>query len=579
MPVFISRFIAYSLLAALVGAGVLPTLVLAGDASSHTQSGHNETLALPNMSKKVDVAIESLPIGQALEALAAQGPFNLVRGEGLDQSVSFAFHNVPLGHVLLALKQMGQLYYLVEDNTLYVSQRRGVAASSIHQRTGHLIEVKFLPASLVADFLNQTLFYTSGEGAMQAAVADPISNTVILNVDDSEAKRAANLVNTLDVPREKLVWNFNYQNVLEAAEALAASVFQNGSSPLILSQGGSGGGGASAGGGNAGGGLAASPGANTQAINQITVDQSSIVEGQGTEQLTAMGETSTNGKKVIPRSQQVNTQQLSLGSQGPVLLPDTRTNTLTFLGTAQQVAQARSFLETFDRQRQQVYLELSIIELSDSLTKLLTPSVQATLGKSGITLGFNAALNNRSTAGYVNPIQTTSNFNAALNFLHQEGKLKVMARPSVLTMHEEEAHISVVDEVIQGFSNVSDQNNNIVAQVPNVTGAGISLNILPRIAPNGDVSLRVNPVISFPQPNIVNNIQLISLREMVAQNIVLREGESFVLGGLKQQVQQKVKNTVPGLGQIPVLGNLFSSFDGRNDNKELLIMITPHVRH
>jgi general secretion pathway protein D len=393
------------------------------------------------------------------------------------------------------------------------------------------------------------------------------------------------LVHQLDAPRERRTWHLSFQNAIDVAEALAASVFHNGSSPLIMASGQGGGGSASSSSAGAAGNASSTDAAGGQATpspsgsqaHSITIERETLQEGSGSNSLMGSSDNTTGGKSVTYRQRGKITEQISLGANGPILLPDTRSNTLTLMGTAQQIQQAETFISEYDRQRQQVYLELSIIELSDGLTRIITPSIQAQLGKSGINLDFNGSLNNTSSVGYIRPIQNTANFNAVLNFLQQEGKLQVLAKPSVLATHAEEAHISVMDEVIQGFSEVSDQNNNIVARVANITGAGISLNILPHVAANGDVSLRVNPVISFPQANAANNIQLISLREMIAENLILKDGQSFVLGGLKQHLENKTRNSFPGLGNIPVLGNVFNTLDGRHNTSELLIMITPHV--
>jgi type II secretory pathway component GspD/PulD (secretin) len=240
------------------------------------------------------------------------------------------------------------------------------------------------------------------------------------------------------------------------------------------------------------------------------------------------------------------------------------------------LAKADEFIQEFDRQRQQVYIEMAIIELSDSLDKILTPSIQARLKQ--VTLGFNTNLTGQSLATYVkNPIQNTSNFSAILNFLNTESKLKVISRPSVLVLNNEDATIKIEDEVIQGFTDVRDQNNNIVARVAQQASAGIVLHVRSRIGANGDISMMVQPQFSFPQKSSTGDIQLISSRTWLTENVILKEGQSFVIGGLTQSNDRQRNNKIPVIGEIPFLRGLSNTYDGSHQNKELIIMLTPRL--
>ena len=87
------------------------------------------------------------------------------------------------------------------------------------------------------------------------AVADPITNIVMLKTDAQDAKEAALLVEQIDVTRPSKTWRLNFARADELAAALASSIFANGSSPsILLAGGGAGAGGTGGGGGGAGGG-------------------------------------------------------------------------------------------------------------------------------------------------------------------------------------------------------------------------------------------------------------------------------------------------------------------------------------
>ena len=592
-----------------------------------------QDLKLKNIHTTLNLTLHNVPMEEALKAVATQAQFNIVLGNDLTRLVNLDFKGVSVEDVLLSLKQMGQLYYYVENDTLFVTTRQSTASNGVKQLENHFIQVKHLPAGFVADYLNATLFSyvqnastssslsqgnntlggtgtsstgtTSGSGNPQnnlIAIADPITNTVIVRTDAQEAQEAARLVSEIDVQRPSKTWRLNFQRADEVATALVTALFSNGSTPpLMINNGGgasnggtnanSGGNASSNTGTNANGGGSSSNGNNTSASNTsgssgnnntgttssnsktnigsqagkpISISTEGIKEGQGTSNDHTL------------RSRPIQNAQATVSSNGPIILPDTRINTITIFATPQQLAKADEFIEEFDRQRQQVYIEMAIIEMSDSLDKILTPSIEAKLNK--VNLGFNANGTGQSFATYLkNPIQNTSNFNAVLNFLNVESKLKVISRPSVLVLNNEEATIKIEDEVIQGFTDVRDQNNNIVARVAQQASAGIVLHVRSRIGANGDISLMVQPQFSFPQKSNTGEIQLISSRAWLTENVILKEGQSFVIAGLTQSTDRQRNNKIPVVGDIPFLKGLSNTYDGSHKNQEMIIMLTPRL--
>jgi general secretion pathway protein D len=230
---------------------------------------------------------------------------------------------------------------------------------------------------------------------------------------------------------------------------------------------------------------------------------------------------------------------------------------------------------------QQLTIEAQIIEVSDSTYNLLAPTLQAQLGtnsKVGLALGGSNGLQSSFEKAYGSPVPRTTDLTASLNLLRQKRKLKVIANPSIIATHNEESVLNVVEEVVQGFQTVTSGSGGTVANIPNIVNAGIMLNILPKVGVNGDVSLRVNPIISWPQPSPVNNnITLISRRELITEQVIIPEGHSFVLAGLTQQMDSQTMNKLPGLSDIPLFGALMRSSSGNKSKTELLIILTPHI--
>jgi type II secretory pathway component GspD/PulD (secretin) len=537
-------------------------------------------LQLPQGKRMVSISFQNVPMVQALKALALESQFNVVVDATITDRISIEFTDVPLEQVLLALKRVGQLHYSLHNGTLMVSKRDSAIAQALEQQQARIIHLRYTQAGMVAQLVNQTLqtsssLSTSSTATSAAAstgnnststssvIADTNSNSLILKGDLTELLLAESLIAEIDKPRQSKTWHLSYANSVEVASFLASSVFNDNSSATPVSGGGSS---ATGAGGATGGG------------STVPIKTETISEGTGGSALTPLSSgsssSSSTNKIFTVRTQTQAEGQITITGNGPILLPDSRLNTLTVMGTPQQLDQVSIALETLDRKSQQIKLDVSVLEVSEGIEKLLNPNIASVInGKVGI--GFDGAgpyaAYNRS------PVQPSSQLTASLTLLDQQRKLKVLSNPSIIASHNQESIINIVDEVVQGFRTVTNQTGATIARVATVVNAGIVLNVLPKLGATGEVSLRVNPIISFPQPSSggASSIRLISRRELVAQNVVLKAGESFVLGGLTQTLSQSAFNKIPGLADLPILGALFKGQNPNSSKTELLIIITP----
>lgn len=536
-------------------------------------------LQLPQGKRLVSISFQNVPMVQALKALALESQFNVVVDATITDRVSIEFTDVPLEQVLLALKRVGKLHYTLHNATLMVSKRDSSIAQSLEQQQARIIQLRHTQAGMVAQLVNQTLQVnannntasnssastTQSSGNNSTIIADTNSNSLILKGDLTELLLAESLIAEIDKPRQSKTWHLSYANSVEVANFLASSVFNdNTGSTAFSAAGGSGGGSGGSG--------------TTGAGNSIPVKTESITEGTGGSALTPLSSggnsSSSTNKTFTVRTHTQAESQVTITGNGPILLPDSRLNTLTVMGTPQQLEQVSIALETLDRKSQQIKLDVSVMEVSESLEKLLQPNYGAVInGKIGVR--FNSS---GTSASYnYSPIQPANQLAGRIALLDQKRKLKVLSNPSVIASHNQESIINIVDEVVQGFNTVTNQTGLVIARVATVVNAGIVLNVLPKLGPTGEVSLRVNPIISFPQPSSggASSIRLISRRELVAQNVVLKAGESFVLGGLSQTLDQSAFNKIPGLADLPILGALFKGQNPNTSKTELLIIITP----
>jgi MSHA type pilus biogenesis protein MshL len=200
------------------------------------------------------------------------------------------------------------------------------------------------------------------------------------------------------------------------------------------------------------------------------------------------------------------------------------------------------------------------------------------------------------------------NFNtaAAINALKQQGTVEVISTPRLRTLNNQTAMIKVGEEVPFFNSTISYVNNGNFQQpiqqtvVSSIT-VGTILSITPQVSEDDWISLDISPVLTslkqvVQQPTQGSSTNSSSggvgsgngqsqgattapdLDTKQASTIVrLRDGTTVVLGGLIQTQKAKNETKIPLLGDIPLLGKLFTGTFRFNQKKELVIFVTPHI--
>jgi general secretion pathway protein D len=172
--------------------------------------------------------------------------------------------------------------------------------------------------------------------------------------------------------------------------------------------------------------------------------------------------------------------------------------------------------------------------------------------------------------------------------LAKAGKTEVLSRPSILARNNQQATITIGQEVplITGvtYDSFGNQRNAISYQ-----DVGIILQVTPFITSEGMVEMIVAPQISSVSDSTVNittgsgtnNVGGVTapiINKRAADTVVVvPDGQTVVIGGLMQNRKVKAEEKVPVLGDIPVLGLFFRHKVTADEKTELLIFMTPHI--
>jgi pilus assembly protein CpaC len=212
-------------------------------------------------------------------------------------------------------------------------------------------------------------------------------------------------------------------------------------------------------------------------------------------------------------------------------------------------------------------------------------STITTSGTSTVTTGTVSSTTPVSTppiVNVVNPLnlflfRTDLNFGTTIQALQQKSLLQILAEPNLIAMNGKEASFLAggqfpfpVVQPGQGFTAVTISFKEF----------GVRLSYTPVIMPNGNIHLKVAPEVSeldFTNALTISGFTVPALATRKAETeFELQDGQSFVIAGLLDNRVTDVVDKIPGLGDIPILGNLFKSKNLQKSKSELMVLCTVH---
>ncbi len=172
------------------------------------------------------------------------------------------------------------------------------------------------------------------------------------------------------------------------------------------------------------------------------------------------------------------------------------------------------------------------------------------------------------------------NIGATLEALETRGLIEVLAQPNVMASNGKQASFLAGGEypypVVQGTTG-----GGVGAVTIQFQEFGVRLNFIPTITPRNTIRLQVAPeVSSLDYANGINisgfTVPGLNTRK-VKTEVELRDGQSFVIGGLLDNRDTETFNKIPFLGDIPILGKFFQSMTRTRTNTELIVIVTPEI--
>src|SRR5580658_6050268 len=177
---------------------------------------------------------------------------------------------------------------------------------------------------------------------------------------------------------------------------------------------------------------------------------------------------------------------------------------------------------------------------------------------------------------------TGKGFAALIQALRSDGSSNIISTPSLVTMNNEEAEVHVTQEIplITGsFSNTTQSVGGTTSPFQTIQReeVGTILKVTPHINEGNSVQLKIEQEDSSPGAKLTDSADISTNKRSIKTTVLIEDGGIIVLGGLMSDTVTESEDRVPGLGAIPILGNLFKSRSGSRQKKDLLVFIKPKI--
>ena len=179
------------------------------------------------------------------------------------------------------------------------------------------------------------------------------------------------------------------------------------------------------------------------------------------------------------------------------------------------------------------------------------------------------------TGATTEPLASVS-LGAQLLALQQKGQAKILAQPRILAADNRIAAI-LSGEAVPIFNNVlvPSGGTTLIQQQIQYINVGVSLEILPRISADGNVTVDVFSEVSNIVSYIGTTPQIAVRQELTTASA--GDGQSILMGGLMQDQEIKTLSKIPGIGDLPIIGPLFQQTVSSSQKTNLYLVITPHI--
>lgn len=461
---------------------------------------------------------------------------------------------------------------------------------TIHLRYGVAIDV----ASILNKVVETTSNPADAAGGKTVVIAEPRSNSILIKSSNPEKiRQIRSLISRLDTPTANSgnIWVVPLKNAEASKLAVTLRAIVAADNTFSQQSGVSNTGAVS-------GGSASSP---------TTPSQPSAPQTGGAASQSGSGSMSAAATSSLTST--------SAPSTGGLIQADPPTNSLIITASEPYYKHLRQVIDQLDKRRTQVYVEAMIVEVAATSSAQLGIQWQGIINAGGQNVPFggtNYGTGNQNifdlskfSACLLNPAACLASTNAVtpanglnvgmlskfggnysmsalIQALDTEKGFRVLSTPNLVTLDNEEARIMVGKNVpiLSGSYTTNATSQTTPFQTYNRQDIGILLRVRPQIAHNGTVKLTVYQEVS----NLENQNALVIAaqgytinKRNIESNIIVDDGQLFVIGGLIDDNYTDLSDGVPFLKDIPLIGQLFRYDAKAREKRNLMVFLRPYI--
>lgn len=554
-----------------------------------------------NPNSIVNLSLRDADVKQVMRMFADQAGMNIIFSPNVEGTVTMDLVNITLEKALDLVVSTNNLFYDVQANTMVVSS--GDDPMSVATRGMSLIPVRYVNAGSIASFLNSSVF--SKDSALNAGLStkpvvtvNPATNDLIVMGTDNDVAMVRKIVDQFDKKPTVTTFKVNHTTPAEMADLICNTLL-----PSTIS-GGTTGGAASIEGVPTG--FASDEGSSSSGGG------SGIAVGGG--QLVCSVDSSGSGGEGVGNLELKNLSVSYFPAQGIIQIIG---------GSESQIEMIKEYVAATDKKSPQAYLEVQIIELTESGSK--------TFDNTWTFVSKNFAFNADPATGFrTNPVQPiffagkgfhtyttplsydkdndtydigghpardryftgSPQLTYTINYLIESNKGRVLANPRILITNGQTSTIDLTSDYVskvttQYLDSTSGSGSAQVQRDYSINSDnGIKIDITAFISPDGYVTLDITPEYS----NVAQQLYtpgdadtrelaatLLQHRNLDLKGVRIKDGETLVIGGMISEHESKSVSKIPFLGDLPIIGTFFRSTGTERSKEEMVIMITPQI--
>lgn len=168
-----------------------------------------------------------------------------------------------------------------------------------------------------------------------------------------------------------------------------------------------------------------------------------------------------------------------------------------------------------------------------------------------------------------------------VKYMQTLGKTQILSNPKLAVINNQEARIHIGErQAYVTTTTTTGQTTTTVSESVTFVDVGIQLSVTPTINDDGYITMKIKPEISSVVSTLItpsnNRIPIIDT-SMAETTVMVKDGSTIIIGGLRKEEKTSDYDQIPWLGKIPILGFFFKTGGGKTERTELLIIITPHI--